>query len=342
MSEPQPAARPQTAPPSTRLGGGAHGAIAFEDAAETSLQKERWARELPFGNTIGGESSNRGAPLRVINPSTGRAFAEVPAAGRAQLEQAFTEASAAFASWRRTSWEERASGLCKFADAMAAQEETLACLMTLEQGRPLAFALAEVRRNVDAIRKLTRLVVQPECVKDDEAGHAAVHYRPLGVVAAIAPWNVPVTMAVGKLLHALYAGNTLVLKPSPYTPLATLRLGEIGRGIFPPGVLNVLAGGNELGQWMSSHASAAKVAFTGSTATGRKVALSAAEDFKRMTLELGGNDAAIVLDDVDVDEVAPRLFGAAFANSGQVCMAIKRLYVQQAVYPALVERLAAY
>lgn len=314
----------------------------FYDSAAMTAEKESWARGLSLCNTIDGAPCAHGAPVAVVNPATGMPFAEVAGAGRADLDLAFGAASASFDQWRRTSWADRTAILCKFADAVAADEETLATLVTLEQGRPLAFARAEVRRNAQAIRQMAQLVVQPAVLKDDDRSRAVLHYRPLGVVAAIAPWNVPVTMAVGKLLHALHAGNTLVLKPSPYTPLATLRLGEIGRGIFPPGVFNVVAGGNELGQWMSQHPAAAKVTFTGSTATGRKVAQSAANDFKRLTLELGGNDAALVLDDVDVDAVAARIFGAAFVNSGQICMAIKRLYVQEGVYDPLVERLAAF
>jgi len=315
---------------------------AFYDAADLMEAKERWAREMSFSNTVGGAALAQGTSHAVVNPATGLPFVEVAAAGRTDVDLAFEAASASFGDWRRTSWAERASLLRDYADAIAADEETLATLVTLEQGRPLAFARAEVRRNAEAIRQMAHLVVQPECLKDDDRSRAMLHYRPLGVVAAIAPWNVPLTMAVGKLLHALHAGNTLVLKPSPYTPLATLRLGELGRGIFPAGVFNVLAGGNEVGQWMSEHPAAAKVTFTGSTPTGRKVAQSAARDFKRLTLELGGNDAALVLDDVDVDAVAARLFAAAFVNSGQICMAIKRLYVQDGVYGQLVERMVTY
>lgn len=305
-------------------------------------EKERWARTLSFSNTINGRASVQGTPFAVVNPATGLPFAEVVGAGRAQLDEAMHAAASAFEPWRKTTWVERAETLRTFADAISADEDALASLLTLEQGRPLPLTRAEVRRNTDAIQRLTALSVERCTLKDDDKSQAVLHYRPLGVVAAIAPWNVPLTMAVAKLAHALYAGNTLVLKPSPYTPLATLRLGEIGRSIFPPGVFNVLAGGNELGQWMCEHPAVAKVTFTGSTATGRKVAYSALQDFKRVTLELGGNDAALVLDDADIDAIAPRIFGAAFVNSGQVCMAIKRLYVQERVFDRLAEKLVEY
>lgn len=306
------------------------------------VDKERWAATLPFSNTVNGRACTQGAPLAVVNPATGLSFAQVMGAGPAQLDAAVEGAARAFNTWSKTTWQDRGAILCEFADALSAHEETLASLLTLEQGRPLAFTRAEVHRNVEAIRQITRLTVAPATVKDDEKSQAVLHYRPLGVVAAIAPWNVPITMAIAKLVHALHVGNTLVLKPSPHTPLATLKLGEIGRSVFPPGVLNVVAGGNELGQRMCEHPAVSKITFTGSTATGRKVALSALQDFKRFTLELGGNDAALVLDDADIDTMAPRLFGAAFSNSGQICMAIKRLYVQEGVYDALVERLVEY
>src|SRR5690606_37001774 len=132
----------------------------------------------------------------------------------------------------------------------------------------------------------------------------------------------------------------VVLKPSPYTPLTTLEIGRISRAILPPGVLNILAGGNDLGQWICEHPGIAKISFTGSVATGKKVSATAAATLKRVTLELGGNDAAIVLDDVNPEEIADRLFWAAFHNSGQICMAIKRLYVHESIYEAMCQALA--
>ena len=178
-----------------------------------------------------------------------------------------------------------------------------------------------------------------EVLRDDANGRVELRYRPLGVVGAIAPWNMPIVLSVPKITHALYTGNALVLKPSPYTPLATLRLGEIAADLFPAGVLSILAGFDKLGQGMSEHAGIDKISFTGSIATGKKVMASAAVNLKRLTLELGGNDAAIVLEDADVAAIAQRLFDGAFVNSGQVCMAIKRLYVHESLYDAACEAL---
>ncbi|MGF6571630.1 acyl-CoA reductase-like NAD-dependent aldehyde dehydrogenase [Paraburkholderia sp. GAS333] len=167
-------------------------------------------------------------------------------------------------------------------------------------------------------------------------------YTPIGVVGAITPWNFPLLLAVWKLAPALLAGNTVVLKPSPYTPLCTLLFGELSRDILPPGVLNVVSGGNELGQWLTEHPGVGKISFTGSTATGKLVLKSAAANMKRVTLELGGNDPAIVLPDVNPEEIARKLFWAAFQNSAQFCVATKRLYVHEAVYDDLCRELAAY
>jgi acyl-CoA reductase-like NAD-dependent aldehyde dehydrogenase len=168
-----------------------------------------------------------------------------------------------------------------------------------------------------------------------------VRYQPLGVVGVITPWNAPVNLALGPLVSALYTGNTVILKPSPYTPLTTLKLGEIMQCIVPAGVVNVLAGGDELGAAMTQHSDVDKISFTGSVATGKKVLASASATLKRVTLELGGNDPAIVMGDVDPHAVAKQIFFASFVNSGQVCMAIKRIYAHESIYEQLCAALVA-
>ena len=175
---------------------------------------------------------------------------------------------------------------------------------------------------------------------DDADKHIELQYRPLGVVGIITPWNAPINLALGPIASALYTGNTIILKPSPYTPLTTLKMGELMGEIFPRGVVNVLAGGDDLGQMMSEHPGLDKISFTGSVETGKKVMASCAATLKRLTLELGGNDPAIVLDDVDVKEVAKKLFFAGTVNSGQVCMAVKRIYAHEKIHDALCEALA--
>ena len=186
---------------------------------------------------------------------------------------------------------------------------------------------------------MASIKIPVELLLEDDTRCIELHYRPLGVVGIITPWNAPAALALGSLTSALYTGNTVILKPSPYTPLTTLKMGELAQTIFPPGVINVLAAGNELGQRLTEHAGIDKISFTGSVATGKKVMSSSADTLKRVTLELGGNDPAIVLDDADPKAIAKQMFFACFVNSGQVCMAIKRIYAHESVYDELCDAL---
>lgn len=304
------------------------------------IAREREAALAVFSHTVGGAGVADGPTFGVINPATGQVFAQCPDASEAVLNEAVAAARRAAPAWAAAGFDARRQALVAFGAAIAARAEELAALLTLEQGKPYARALDEVRRTALTIERVTSMKIGVEVLRDDAQGRVELHYRPLGVAAAITPWNVPIGLAMGKIVHALYTGNALVLKPSPYTPLATLKLGEIGRGVFPAGVLNVVAGGNDLGRWMSGHPGIDKVSFTGSGTTGRKVMGSAAGNLKRVTLELGGNDAAIVLPGADINALAPRLFAAAFSNSGQICMAIKRLYVHTSQHAQLCEAMA--
>jgi acyl-CoA reductase-like NAD-dependent aldehyde dehydrogenase len=186
---------------------------------------------------------------------------------------------------------------------------------------------------------MARIEIAVETLVDNDKSLIELHYRPLGVVGIITPWNAPVNLALGPLVSALYTGNTVVLKPSPYTPLTTLKLGELLKDLVPPGVVNVLAGGDELGQLMTEHPGIDKISFTGSVATGKKVFASAAGTMKRLTLELGGNDPAIIMPDVDPKAIAKQVFFSSFVNSGQVCMAIKRIYAHESIYDELCDAL---
>jgi acyl-CoA reductase-like NAD-dependent aldehyde dehydrogenase len=268
-----------------------------------------------FVMTIAGEAVPTAETFGVRNPATGEVFAEAPECSREQLDAAFDAAAKAARDWKSDEAVRRAS-LLKAADVLLASVGDLAPILTSEQGKPLGDASIEV--------------------------FAEVARRPLGVVAAITPWNFPLTLAFWKIAPALLAGNTMVLKPSPFTPLTTLKVGEMLRDVFPPGVVNIVSGGDELGAWMTSHPVPRKISFTGSIETGKKVAASAAPDLKRVTLELGGNDPAIVLDDADPATVATAIFAGAFNNNGQVCSAVKRVYVPEALYDDVVEGLAAH
>lgn len=295
----------------------------------------------PFTLTIDGQAVGSSPSLDVINPATGTVFASCPTATREQLDAAVAAARRASKSWAKTSFAERAALIAKLADALKAQQESLARLLTLEQGKPIGQARDEIGRAFVQAQGMTKIVIDREVITDDIERRIELHYEPLGVVGVITPWNAPINLAAGPLVSALYTGNTVVLKPSPFTPLCTLRIGEIARELFPAGVINVVAGGDELGQWLTEHTGIDKISFTGSVATGKKVMASCASSLKRMTLELGGNDPAIVLDDADVPAIAQKLFFAAFVNSGQVCMAIKRIYAHEKIYDALCDALIA-
>ena len=289
--------------------------------------------------TIDGKAVPAEESFGVINPSTGEVFAQAPECTQAQLDRAMESAAAAFPAWSRDI-DARREALRACANVLREKSQEIGPTLTREQGKPLQKAAVEFFGAGLWFDATAELEIPVEVVQDDDKKRIEVHRRPLGVVAAITPWNFPVILAAWKLAPALLAGNTVVIKPSPYTPLSTLALGEALRDVLPPGVVNVVSGGDDLGKWMTSHPVPRKISFTGSVATGKHVAASAAPDLKRVTLELGGNDAAIVLPDLDPAAVADKIFWAAFQNTGQVCSAIKRVYVHEDHYASAVEALA--
>jgi acyl-CoA reductase-like NAD-dependent aldehyde dehydrogenase len=295
----------------------------------------------PYRLLIDGQLVDASAQLDVINPATGAVFAHCPAAGATELDAAVAAARRAFPAWKALGFAKRAEYIARLAAALEAGKEPLARLLTQEQGKPVGQSKDEIARAASLSVGISKIKVEGELIQDSAERHIELRWQPLGVAGIITPWNAPVNLAAGPLASALYTGNCAIIKPSPFTPLTTLRIGEIARDIFPPGVVNVLSGGDELGGLLTAHPGIDKIAFTGSVATGKKVMASAAGTLKRVTLELGGNDAAIVLPDVDVADVAKKLFFAATVNSGQVCMAVKRIYAHEKVYDALVAALAA-
>ena len=288
---------------------------------------------------IDGQSIPSDATFGVVNPATEEVFAQAPEASRENLDAAVAAARKAFPAWRAKSLDERRAVLLSMADAVEADLPTLAELLTREQGKSLANAQFEVGGTAMWMRALATLELPVEVISEDEASRVELHRRPLGVVGAITPWNFPLLLSMWKVAPALLTGNTMVLKPSPYTPLAVMRFGEIVRDIVPAGVLNVVCGGDDLGRWITEHDDVDKISFTGSGPTGKKIMASASGNLKRITLELGGNDAAIVRGDANPAEIAQPIFDMAFQNSGQVCGAIKRLYVHENVYEEMCEAL---
>src|SRR5580700_9389335 len=293
-----------------------------------------------FVMTIGGDTVPAPDSFGVINPATGDVFAQAPECSREQLDAAFDAASKAQRDWKLDE-DVRRQTLLKVADVLLASAGEIAPVLTAEQGKPLADANIEVFAAAIWCQYFANLETPPQVIQDDAEALVEVVRRPVGVVAAITPWNFPLILAFWKIAPALLAGNTLVLKPSPFTPLTTLKAAEILRDVVPPGVLNVVSGGDQLGAWMTGHPVPRKISFTGSIETGKKVALSAAPDLKRVTLELGGNDPAIVLEGTDPAWVAKAVFAGAFNNNGQVCSAIKRVYVPESIYDDVVDGLAA-
>lgn len=289
---------------------------------------------------IGGKMVDGDLDMDVINPATEQVVARCPRASLAQLDAAVAAARAAFPAWSATSMDGRRAALARAAETIEANAAEIARILTQEQGKPLAAALEETYGAAAFFRYFASMDLPVEVLADDDTRHVEVRYRPLGVVGAIVPWNYPLILAAFKIPPALLAGNTMVVKPAGTTPLATMHIARLLAPVFPAGVLNVIADANDLGAEMTRHAGIDKISFTGSTATGTKVMAGAAATLKRVTLELGGNDAAIVLDDVNVKAVAPKLFASAFTNSGQVCIAVKRLYVPDALYDAVCAELA--
>ena len=281
------------------------------------------------------------AEFDIYNPATGDVFATAPDCSEAQLDEAVASSQRAFESWKNLSFDERAECLLKASKALRNAAPDMARLFTREQGRPVGFAQVEIESAADWLEQIAVKRPPVQVHEDSDAQYIETSYVPLGVICAIAPWNFPVSLAIWKIAPALLTGNTMVLKPSPFTPLCTLKMGEIFADILPPGVLNVISGGDSLGPWMTSHPGFAKISFTGSTATGKRVMESASKDLKRITLELGGNDAAIVMPDVDLDAVAEKIFFGSFFNTAQICVATKRLYVHEDVYDGLRDRLIA-
>ncbi|MFJ4501033.1 aldehyde dehydrogenase family protein [Streptomyces sp. NPDC088864] len=284
--------------------------------------------------------ARRGARFPVVDPATGETFGEAPDLGPDELDAVVERARRAWPGWRADP-AARSRALLDAAGAVEAAAGDLARLLTREQGKPLAESYAETARTAARLRYFAGLAPRTRRLDDGRPVRSEVRWRSLGPVAAIVPWNFPLQLAAAKFAPALAAGNTMVLKPSPYTPLATRLLGSVLAGVLPEGVLTVVTGREPLGARLAAHPGIRHVTFTGSVATGRAVAAQAAASLARVTLELGGNDAAVLLDDVDVEGVADRLFWAAFRNCGQVCMAVKRVYVPARLHTEVVEALAA-
>ncbi len=302
-----------------------------------------------FLNIIDGHGVDAPSRFKSFNPATGQALGEVPSSTQAQVAQAVAAARAAQPAWAARSDAERAQALLDVAAALREHAEGLASWVAKEQGKPLGGvgpgqvpgARFEVWTCSTWCEATAGLSLPVEVVHEDATRRDELHRRPHGVVAAIAPWNWPLAIAIWQAMPAIRAGNTVVLKPSEYTSIASLEMVAVIARVLPPGVINTVTGGAEVGTWLVQHHDVDKVTFTGSGSTGAKVAGMAAAQLAPVTLELGGNDAAVVLPDCNPQAIAMGLFWGAFVNMGQTCAAIKRLYVPDALHDAVVNELRA-
>ncbi|MBD9408391.1 aldehyde dehydrogenase family protein [Acidovorax sp. ACV02] len=294
-----------------------------------------------FVNTCGGRAAATLDSVPVFDPATLEVVANVPNSSLEQLNEAVLAARATMKSAWANDAALRREAIGKCADQLLSNEEELAKLLSREQGKPLMAARREIETGHRLLRYFSTLIEADKVIRQNEDGLIRAIRAPIGAVGLIVPWNFPVTILMMKLGPALWAGNSVVVKPAPSTPLTTLRIAQLFAQVLPPGIVNTVTGNGDIGQALVKHDGLGKISFTGSSPTGRRVMATAAESLKRLTLELGGNDAAIVLQDADPAMIAPRLFANAFGNAGQLCCAIKRLYVHRRVHDEVVERMTA-
>lgn len=297
-----------------------------------------------YSMTIGGRAVGSSRTFNVLNPADESIVAACPEGTTALVDEAVAAARKAFPGWAATPDSERVAKISAIADLIEKHHGELSELITREQGKTQSGpgANLEVGGAAAWTRVTAGLSISEETIQDDKAGRILVRRKPVGVVGSVTPWNWPMLIAVWHIMPALRVGCTVVIKPSPFTPLSTLRLVELMNEVLPPGVVNVVTGGAEVGAHLVNHPGIDKIVFTGSVATGRKVMGGAAQGLKRVTLELGGNDAGIVLPGTNIDPLLEKLFWGCFLNAGQTCACLKRLYVHEDQYEEVVGKFSEY
>lgn len=298
-----------------------------------------------YDMTIGGESVAADTYVDVLNPAnTKEVVGEAPVGTAAHLAQAVAAASEAFDTWRHSSDDDRVGACQAIAKVCTDNAEELAVLLTREQGKPLGGLGSQFELGGCAgwAGYTSSLSIPDKVIEDSDERNVVQTRVPLGVVGSITPWNWPLIIAIWHIVPGIRTGNTVVIKPSPFTPLSTLRMVELMNEALPAGLVNVISGGDELGAELTNHPGIDKIVFTGSIATGKKVMASAANRVTPVTLELGGNDAGILLPGEDPARFAEGLFFGSMINSGQTCGALKRLYVHENDLDATVEALVGF
>jgi acyl-CoA reductase-like NAD-dependent aldehyde dehydrogenase len=297
-----------------------------------------------FNLTIDGKPAPTAATFNVLNPADETVVAACPQGTTQLIDAAVAAARRAFPAWSAAPDAERVAKLNAVADLIEKHHKELAELVTREQGKTQSGPGANLELGGAAAwtRVTASLSLTDQVIQDDKTGKIVSHRKAVGVVGSITPWNWPLLIAVWHVMPAIRVGCTVVIKPSPFTPLSTLRLVELMNEILPPGVINVVTGGPDVGTHLATHPGIDKIVFTGSIATGKKVMSGGAATLKRMTLELGGNDAGIILPGTNIDPLLERLFWGCFINAGQTCAALKRLYVHEDQYDEVVRKFADY
>lgn len=295
-----------------------------------------------YKNLIDGKMVTTGEWLDVINPANEQVIGQVPKCGKDELDQAVAAARRAFKTWKNTSFEERQAACMAISNAIKENADELFRLLTSEQGKPHEQAQFEIFGAAGMSAAQSTLKLEDVINEDSDERLSRTRRVPVGVVGGIVPWNFPVMMAVQKIVPALMSGCTIVLKPSPFTPLTTLRVAELIADKVPAGTVNIITGEDSLGPLITQHPDIDKITFTGSTATGKKIMEGASADLKRITLELGGNDASIVLPDADPKKIAEQIFWSSFSNAGQICVAAKRIYIHEDIYDELAAAIVEY
>ncbi|MFZ1742953.1 MAG: aldehyde dehydrogenase family protein [Pontixanthobacter sp.] len=293
-----------------------------------------------YSNLIDGELVSTANTMEVLNPANEQVVGLVPSCGEAELDRAVAAARKAFKTWSKTPIDDRRAVIQAMAGAIKENADELYRLLTTEQGKPHDQAKGEIFGAIGMMSAQSTLSLDEVINEDSDQRLSRTRRVPVGVVGGIVPWNFPVMMAMQKIAPAMLSGCTIVLKPSPFTPLTTLRIAELIKDIVPAGVVNIITGEDTLGPLITNHPDINKITFTGSTATGKKIMEGASKDLKRITLELGGNDASIVLPDADVSKVAEQLFWSSFSNAGQICVAAKRIYIHEDIYDEMAATIA--
>ncbi|HHQ69757.1 MAG TPA: NAD-dependent succinate-semialdehyde dehydrogenase [Halothiobacillaceae bacterium] len=295
---------------------------------------------------LAGQWQDSEQTIAVDNPATGEIIGHVPVCSDAQLAQAFESAESAFKQWRDYTAEERGRYLYAFFELMQTHEQTLAEIMTLEQGKPLAESIGEIRYAASFVKWFAEEARRAygRVIPAAQPGEQIIVKRePIGVTAAITPWNFPSSMITRKAAAALAAGCSMVVKPASATPFSALALAKLAeKAGWPAGLFNVVTGNaRQIASAMTQHPAVRKISFTGSTATGQALMRQAADQVQKISLELGGNAPFIVFDDADINAAADGAIAAKFRNTGQTCVCVNRFYVQRSVHDAFVEALRA-